>query len=339
MKTTKCLLCGGETLGQEARIAPFLVERCGLKEATTTARYCMDCDFFFFERRLSQLEADSLYQGYRGDAYNEVRIRHEPHYRDAIATLGDKSSQHYLDRFRDIALAFEQFPELSFRRILDFGGDGEIPKILFPAAAVAVDDLNAGSRTDKARYDLIFASNVFEHVSDPVHHLMQLASRLASNGVIWIDVPVDYDGSISISLFKHRVGGDANPIWMHEHINAFSRKSLRILAKRCGLAQIFEANPIVGLFAAMDSEVATQFLPHLHSRSGSHQLRRMELSNVRALEVLSKGLADKDLALAECRATLAAVLASKSWRITAPLRALIAGGKSMLARARGRPSR
>lgn len=76
-----------------------------------------------------------------------------------------------------------------------------------------------------AKVDLIFHSDVQEHVADPVTFLADQRKQLADNGLILISLP-DCNESIAI--------GDLS-MAMHQHLNYFDTESLRRTVEAAGL--------------------------------------------------------------------------------------------------------
>ena len=180
MERTDCLICNGITVGRPAQIAPFISEYCSISQSKTEIRFCAACDFAFFKRRYTDAEAIKLYTDYRGKEYNRIRTQAEPGYDKYIPEFEDELSSDYVTRIRDHNDLLDVYPELGeFKNVLDFGGDGTIPRRVFLNSKVWIDDLSAGS-TDEAgrKHEFIFASNVFEHVSEPVPLLSTLVARL-----------------------------------------------------------------------------------------------------------------------------------------------------------------
>ncbi len=235
-----CPICGGSTTAQPAMIAGFVVERCGLESERTLVRYCAACDFAFFERRLTVDESARLYADYRGDDYNAQRLRHEPDYAPLIPVFADPLSEYYRSRIAEYAEIVALHPEMAPARVLDFGGDGSIARRLFPAAHVEFDDLAAGTNPSSTRFDVIFASQVFEHLTDPAAYALQLAARLAEDGMLIADVPIEYKTTLSEGLLLQRMIGGSLYV-MHEHINQFSLTALGRLCESAGLAVVFAA--------------------------------------------------------------------------------------------------
>ena len=235
-------------------------------------RHCRSCDFVFFQRRLTDAEARRLYTNYRGDEYNKMRVGFEPHYTPLIDIFSDPLSAYYVERSRDYVDLLDVFPELGqIGKVLDFGGDGSVPARVFPNAQVAIDDLNAGSSDSVSnQYDLVFASNVFEHVSDPVSMLRQLRKKLAPEGVLLIDVPKPAQASLTEGLlWQERHGGEL--FEMHEHINHFSKRSLGLLIAAAGLEVFFEVSARYGVLIALaalpGSDIAERLKPEKAART------------------------------------------------------------------------
>jgi|GEM_PF-6322583 hypothetical protein len=243
MMSTDCLICGGSTFGRPASIAAFVVVSCGLESDRTEIRHCPSCEFAFFSRRLTDAEAARLYSGYRGVEYNARRLSVEPSYAPLIPIFDDPLSDYYVERIREYTDVMDIYPEIEPATVLDFGGDGSVPARVFPAATVTFDDLSAGTGGPAAAaHDLVFASQVFEHVSAPLNLLRGLAGRLAPEGVLFIDLPKEYNGSLAEGLLlQERHGGALYT--MHEHINHFSRRSLRRMVEASGLEPFFEISP------------------------------------------------------------------------------------------------
>jgi hypothetical protein len=266
MERVDCPICNGTTEGAAARITPFLLKYCNIKEAETETRYCRACDFAFFKRRLTDAEAKRIYTNYRGDEYNRVRLEVEPSYAHYIPLFGDELSTDYITRIRDHNDLLDVYPELDeCKNVLDFGGDGTIPGRVFRNAQVWIDDLSAGSTDQSGRkHEFIFASNVFEHVSDPVTVARSLVQRLDPEGILFIDVPGPLHASLSEGLlWQGKHGGEMYV--MHEHINYFAKRSLNRLVRAAGLVPVFEyrarhtAQSILAVFDG--SDIARKLLP------------------------------------------------------------------------------
>lgn len=90
------------------------------------------------------------------------------------------------------------------------------------------------------KYDVIAASEVFEHLRDPVFELQRLKNCLKPDGVIWIMTSMYDPERISFGGWHYR----RDPT----HVVFYTRQSFRYLAKHCGLAEpVFVGERVVGL--------------------------------------------------------------------------------------------
>jgi len=94
-------------------------------------------------------------------------------------------------------------------------------------------ELHAGPLEDvpfgDASFDLVYASQVFEHLPEPRAELAVLCRLLAPGGRLYVEVP-NY-GSISIRVGRDRFASNTPP----GHVNYFTPWTLRNLVESCGL--------------------------------------------------------------------------------------------------------
>ncbi len=84
------------------------------------------------------------------------------------------------------------------------------------------------------KFDYIYSNQVFEHIPDPRETLQKLANLLSEDGVIHIQVPNGKGMEKELQGTAWKAQKDAlHPL---EHINCFSRKTLKILANQAGLS-------------------------------------------------------------------------------------------------------
>lgn len=94
------------------------------------------------------------------------------------------------------------------------------------------------------KFDFINLEQVLEHVPDPLPLLLRLKDMLAPNGILHVAVP---DGSaIKRDLEKPNWAPKHDAIHPLEHINCFTKKTLRDIASRSGfdIVEIKEPNSI-----------------------------------------------------------------------------------------------
>lgn len=142
--------------------------------------------------------------------------------------------------------------------ILDFGGGGGqfalVCKSHFPEATVYITDIFDESLLDEWRpmntqipfvdfvgddttFDIIFLNDVFEHVSDPLGVLKQLATKLRPNGRIFIDTPKQFwlypaTKLTSKSLYTKILRGTVSMY----HLQIWSRKAFEMVVAGAGLS-------------------------------------------------------------------------------------------------------
>ncbi|NRB39892.1 MAG: class I SAM-dependent methyltransferase [Pseudomonadales bacterium] len=104
-------------------------------------------------------------------------------------------------------------------------------------------------------YDVIFHSDVLEHVSDPVRFLSNQKKQLSKNGLIFISIP-DCNESIQ--------KGDVSMI-IHQHINYFDNESLANCIEASGLRVVSIETASYGgsLYACAQNSQDIQFEPRL----------------------------------------------------------------------------
>ena len=88
------------------------------------------------------------------------------------------------------------------------------------------------------KFDYIYSNQVFEHIPNPRETLQQLASLLSEDGIIHIQVPNGMGMEKELQSTAWNAKKDAlHPL---EHINCFSRETLKILANQAGLSLLPE---------------------------------------------------------------------------------------------------
>lgn len=118
-------------------------------------------------------------------------------------------------------------------------------------------------------YHFIYASQIFEHLSDPKQVLVELSQCLGPGGIIYLRVP---DGrGVADWLNERGWSPDLDAIHPFEHINCFTRKTLLALANHTGLKPV---NPPLrvnrdSVWGSIKREFADRYLTtHLFLRAG-----------------------------------------------------------------------
>jgi 2-polyprenyl-3-methyl-5-hydroxy-6-metoxy-1,4-benzoquinol methylase len=141
--------------------------------------------------------------------------------------------------------------------ILDYGGGGGqfalVCKSHFPDSQVHIADIADEAlldqwrpmniqipfrefATDDRKFDFIFMNDVFEHVSDPVAVLGQLAGKLKEDGRIFVDTPKQFwlypiTKAVSRKIYTKVLRGTVS----RSHLQIWSKKSFNLTVHKAGL--------------------------------------------------------------------------------------------------------
>ena len=252
-----CVCCSGARLSKSpAVLMPFVAKRVfdhdpveitpdwGLRDLRPGMAYsvcntmeCDDCGALFLDIRFSDTEMRALYAGYRDESYTTLRERFEPGYRQINQHLSGRAP--YLPSIENHLLQWVP----GAPSVLDWGGDTGINTPLkSQAKRVHVYDISGkapvagvqaiGLAEARANtYDLITCSQVLEHVPWPADTVRQIVNLMRRETFLYLEVPFEdlmraQDGAESLRLAKRH--------W-HEHVNFFSKASMRALVRECGL--------------------------------------------------------------------------------------------------------
>ncbi|MCA1826004.1 MAG: methyltransferase domain-containing protein [Myxococcales bacterium] len=243
--------------------------RCCLAE-------CATCGHRFFDLRLDDAEMGKLYGRYRGDDYFATRHRWEPWYTRAVNDgIGHDPAEIALRRGYVLDFLRKHLPPKVFSgAVLDYGGDkGQFipPELGAEKYVYEVSDQppaeGVARLTDKESlqrgFDLVMLCHVLEHMSEPYKFLRELNVRA---GWMYAEVPLERPRLLKLhadgasrgapaawiprarplwlgldfysTIFRVKLGllPPLAPIKLHEHLNFFSRASLRKLFERAGFS-------------------------------------------------------------------------------------------------------
>ena len=268
----KCIICGSKKLDKfNAECSPFLAERIfGTGVFDVTLFHCTNCDFAFYGPRLENTELDKLYDGYRGDDYQNQRQKFEPGYTKEINNSLGKSDIEINLRNSNMVkfLMGFNFDYSKIKSVLDYGGDegqfiprefGDIEKYVYEISGVPlrdgvkrISDLNC-----RKKFDFIMCCNVLEHVSDPHEIINNIGGFSHPGTLVYIELPMDsplrtYIRRFAIAAFQRyptlfraysKFSGSGKAVLklvMHEHINHFGRKSVRRLFDLHGICTLYD---------------------------------------------------------------------------------------------------
>ena len=176
--------------------------------------------------------------------------------REQVLTYYSKSSFYKHTKFTNmIRFAMDESDKGKKLDILDYGGGGQfalVCKSHFPEATVYITDISDESllhewsasniqipfrsfAKDDTKFDFIFLNDVFEHVSDPVFVLKELAGKLKTGGKLFIDTPKQFwifplTRLVSNSLYKKVLRGTVST----RHLQIWSKKSFKLAVGESG---------------------------------------------------------------------------------------------------------
>jgi SAM-dependent methyltransferase len=232
--SSRCLACGERHLR--------LVHRLPAKGGARIVR-CEDCELVQLEERPSPDELHELYaEGYfegirRGSGYEEYAAQE----REYLATFDDDLRRMldfvshgsvldvgcgygYFVR-RALAAGYEAYGiDLSAEGICE--AEKHAPGRVFRGTVETIDSIEA--LADRS-FDIIFASHLIEHITEPRRFVDQLIARLADRGILTLVTP-------NIESWLARLSG---PRWVSfkipEHVAYYSPKTMRRLLEGAGL--------------------------------------------------------------------------------------------------------
>lgn len=204
----ECAICGGKYFAQVEKYKPH---RGGQDLVTYVA--CDQCGLVFMNPMPTQDELSKYYAGSYWESHvaGEAAVKKQRTVADSIIGYLDFHFPGWLQSRKsilEIGSSFGVTLNSLGKTVSERGGDATLSAIEPSALATQVgaenylavqllgtdiDDLQAVSAT----FDLIILSHVLEHLQYPVAALRLLASKLAIDGMIFIEVP-NYYGHLSV---------------------------------------------------------------------------------------------------------------------------------------------
>jgi SAM-dependent methyltransferase len=149
-------------------------------------------------------EVARLYDDYRGEAYFEVRHRHEPFYtRAANRALGSDDDVNAARRDALRGFLARYMDGLPLEAVLDHGGDrGQIipegiasRRFVYDVSGVppvaGVDRISTLEDLKRRSFDLVLSCHVIEHVPEPFDTIMSLTRLITPGGYLYVEVPLE----------------------------------------------------------------------------------------------------------------------------------------------------
>lgn len=207
-----CPVCGAENSG-------LACEKNGYD-----IRVCSACDFVFAWPRPSVEQLHDFYQNYKNNASYLKKVKKKTlSSKRKVARLKPLApGRKLIDIGCSIGCVVEAAHQLGFEASgVDLSADAiEAAKQLFPHCQFGTEDTKALIQQGNL-YDVIYCSEVVEHLIDPVDFFNDIYQLLNSGGIIYLTTPDIGHFSVPKDLKK----------WRHlsppEHISLFTKKSMR----------------------------------------------------------------------------------------------------------------
>lgn len=220
-------------------------KKVGRKTAGLDVVECSRCTLVFSSPLLKGSADDvgsSLSSVTDGHYYDDIKSNHEKRKAIAVAKVHRLRSD-YLAKWG-----------IAPKKVLEFGcGTGDYAQAWLAAGAswtgvetspqmlefcrsrnLPVIDSTDASQLVEGSFDLIYFSQVLEHVLEPRPFLQQVRRLLASGGLVHLDVP-NHDSLISRLRRVNPSASGFGFIQPPHHLVAYRKKSLRLLLAACGL--------------------------------------------------------------------------------------------------------
>jgi SAM-dependent methyltransferase len=241
-----------------------------LAQASYRIVSCRRCEFIFQD---SILDDDGMRMLYRDWIDQELSLQKKQ-------AKKAKLSRQYAGQVQSLSRMIVKPPQQV--RVLDFGmGWGywsrvaqtqgydvyglelSVRRVEFARAmGIRVIDSLAAAEVE---FDYVHASQVFEHLPDPLQSLREICRYLNADGIVYIRVP---DGrGVARQLVRSGWSPELGAIHPLEHINCFTRKTLTDLAAQAGLKRIDPPLRLKldGLWGGIKREFADRFVTtHLY---------------------------------------------------------------------------
>ncbi len=235
-KSKKIFKLYDSKIDRENQYTKFLLEKVVTNKNNIKCSMmgCSDCFLFFFNYRYSKQELNKLYSA----RYNKKRSEYIDGYKSAFNSNKAKlESRSNLIRKLLVLQNYSKYRNWrKSGKVLDFGGwhGRNIPDIADKTEKYVLDKSNHKTEANiiKLRnlkgnkFDLIMSTHVFEHLVDPLKVLIELVTALKNDGLIYLELPADIVGIIRKPS-------------IYEHINFFSRYSIKNLAYKANLEILY----------------------------------------------------------------------------------------------------
>lgn len=200
---------------------------------------CNSCQFIYLTEVLNDMGMRLLYNEWLAKEMLRVHYSKLPHivYHDQLVSILRK---HFRNKqqptLMDFGSGYGRFVEMSVQKGFNtFAFDISSDKNNF-MDNMGVTIINNLSKS-KNFFHVIWLNQVLEHISAPLNIVKQLAESLTGDGLIYIAVP-DCSNIKKIMAQKPLSQEQFKLLSPHQHINAFTNKTLKLLGINSGLTPL-----------------------------------------------------------------------------------------------------
>lgn len=252
-----------------------LAARINPTVAAIELQSCLNCSFIQTKFAFTEEGIGRLYSDYRSDSYNAERSRYEPSYATIAAKVGQYRKGD-LDRIAALTQWVQDKVDLEGKSMLDYGGaNGQfLPAVEGDRYVFEISDIEPAQGVVRIcdesllhTYSYVQLSHVLEHVTEPLEMVKRVATYVAEDGYLLVEVPQD----LSAVLLKQAQTGTIDVfLTVHEHINNYSLLSVQRLIEAAGLEIVaIEAIQVESPVAKQDyiralAKRPTSGAPHQH---------------------------------------------------------------------------
>ena len=227
-----CPLCGSDDRGEVYR-----------EHGALRVSRCLKCSLLYTSSRLRAPE--EVYWGSAGAYLEEARLIFEAratHHRDPNYLEELRLIKRYKPggRFLDVGCNMGML----LRHVQRMGWTGVGVEPSPTLAQLAIEKLgldvhncflNELPDRERASFDVIALSDVFEHICEPVEFLQQVAQYLAPDGIVYIKVPNARWNGFKQTLLRWRGRAPAQGVWdSYEHVVHYTDATLTAMLERAG---------------------------------------------------------------------------------------------------------
>lgn len=272
----ECLLCKSSNIDVRPTVmSGFLAERVygsdkDKMELSVNLCHCRDCEFSFFDKRLTDEEMGRLYRNYRQREYQQARQKYEVWYTEKVNNAINRSKLALNEQKRVINKLIDKNIKEELKIALDYGGNegesftdktGTKEKYVYDISGVetvsGVNRIATYEQISEHKFDFIMCNMTLEHVTDPIGFIKLLYDIGCDDTYFYIEVPSHNPfAKTSSSIFpmikmlfnpvlsnhlliKHYLNTrNQTCIPMHEHVNFFTPKAITGFLEREGFEVI-----------------------------------------------------------------------------------------------------